>query len=133
MLTLSGYLMNRATEYPVSVEMLGNANSLLNRVEALLYDLGIECDDEDIASGYRPGKYNVLAGGSTNSAHKLCLAVDLHETSERQISSRITEALLEKHGLYMESPKSTVKVVDGKTYYWCHLQTRPTRKRIFIP
>lgn len=133
MIGYADYMMGRDREYPPTLNQQASANVLLQRVEALLYDLGIEVGEEDLASGYRPGKYNVAAGGSPNSAHTKCQAIDIKETSQREISSRITEALLEKHGLYMEHPDYTVEKAFGKEAYWVHLQTRPTKKRIFIP
>ena len=125
-ISLEAYLMGRDKEYPPTAEMLSGANTLLLRVEALFYDLGIELTDEDLSSGYRPGKYNKAAGGSPRSAHLHCVALDLKDRT-RKFRDAILAAphLLEKHGLYLEDPKHTPT--------WIHLQTRPTRKRIFIP
>lgn len=118
--------MGRDSEYPPSPEMLSNANSLLNRVEGLCYDLGIVLKEEDLSSGYRPGKYNKAAGGSARSTHLTCQALDLKDPLKK-ITNKILEAphLLEKWGIYMEDPSYT------KT--WVHLQTRPTKNRIFKP
>lgn len=118
--------MGRDKEYPPSPEMLTGANTLLNKVESLFYDLGIELTDDDLSSGYRPGKYNVEAGGSPTSSHLKCVALDIKDKGQKLaklLTSRVD--LLEKHGLYMEDP--------SRTKTWVHLQTRPTRKRIFLP
>jgi len=138
MIGLSAYLMGRDKEFPPTPEMLEGANDLLERVDALFYDLRSELndfdDDDDVSSGYRPGRYNTMAGGSLNSSHLKCVAIDLKETEKREISSEITEKLLKKHGLYMEHPSHTSKKNSkGVMVYWCHLQTRATRNRIFIP
>lgn len=126
MLTLGGYLMRREEDYPPTPEMLADANLLLLKVEGLFYDLGIELYDTGISSGYRPGIFNEAAGGTKNSAHLLCMAIDIKDASKK-ITKKILEAphLLEKWGLYMEDP--------SRTPNWVHLQTRPTRKRIFLP
>lgn len=133
-ISLDDYLMGRDKEYPPTQEMLDDANTLLLRVEALFYELGIEIKKEDLSSGYRPGKYNVAAGGSKNSCHLKCVAIDLGESEKRELTSKMTEDLLKKHDLYMEAPLSTIKVKEnGKKVYWLHLQTRATRRRIFFP
>lgn len=79
-----------------------------------------------MTSGYRPGYYNESVGGAPNSTHLMCQGIDLlDETKELSewMLSNLNE--LEKNGLYMESPDYTPKHV--------HLQTRPTRNRVFIP
>lgn len=125
-MSLKGYMMDRDTQYPPTPEMLAGANDLLQRVDNLFYDLGIELTDDDISSGYRPGKYNAAAGGSLNSAHLKCVAIDLKDVAKKFLAKILAAPhLLEVHGLYMEDPKYTPT--------WIHLQTRPTRKRIFIP
>lgn len=126
--------MGREKAYPPTPEMEAGANDLLERVEALFYDLGIELHDSDVSSGYRPDKYNKAAGGSPNSCHLKCVAIDLEETYKRELSSKVTEDLLVKHGLYMEHPDHTMKTkADGSRVWWLHLQTRATRRRIFLP
>lgn len=136
MISLEAYLMGRDKEFPPTAEMLAGANTLLNRVEELFYDLGIELTDDDLSSGYRPGYYNTIAGGSINSTHRLCLGIDLDD-DDRNKQKAILGApqLLDKHGLYMEDPYYTVEV-NGKTEKkerWVHLQTRKTRNRVFKP
>jgi hypothetical protein len=121
---VSEYLMGRDEEYPLSEEMYKNTTELVKTVNCLLRELGIK--RWKINSGYRPGKYNEEAGGSTRSAHLTCEAVDLADP-DGELKGRITEALLVKYDLYMEHPNSTPT--------WCHLQSRPTRsgRRIFKP
>lgn len=138
MISLQAYLMGREVEFPPTAEMLAGANSLLQKVESFLYDLGIDHDDEDVSSGYRPGYYNTIAGGSDNSCHLKCVAVDLNKKTRNAVLSKFPEwntprtqdrkkleELLETHGLYLENPFHTKS--------WMHLQTRKTRNRIFIP
>lgn len=136
MISRDAYFMGRDKEFPPTPQMESDANTLLLRVEDLCYDLGIELHDEDVGSGYRPGRYNIEAGGSPKSAHLLCLAIDLDDDDMRlQKAILAAPHLLEKHGLYMEDPAYTVEVniVTGKKERWVHLQTRATRKRIFLP
>lgn len=107
-------------------EILQNATALLEKVNALLADLGIiSCI---VSSGWRPPAVNVAIGGAKNSAHCSGEAVDLADSSgeiKRKLEDK--QELLVKHDLYMESPSAT------KT--WCHLQTRKIRsgRRIFLP
>ncbi len=126
MISLEAYLMGREKEFPPSPDMLLGANSLLQRVESLFYDLGIELTDKDLSSGYRPGHYNTKVGGSPNSAHLHCVAIDLKDPNKNLANKILANPhLLDKHGLYLEDPYYT------KT--WIHLQTRKTRNRVFKP
>lgn len=126
MIGLKAYLMGRDTLYPPTPDMLADANMLLLKVEGLFYDLGINLDDDDLSSGYRPGHYNTAAGGSPNSSHLKCMALDIKDVGHKLIKKILAAPhLLEKWDLYMEHP--------SKTPTWLHLQTRPTKKRIFLP
>lgn len=118
--------MGRDKEYPTTPEMDASGNDLLNKVEAFLYDCGVDATDDDISSGYRPGKYN--AGYAPGSCHVKMMAVDLKKRVRDAIlrlSRGEIKIALERHGLYMEDPEHTPT--------WLHLQTRATRNRIFIP
>lgn len=126
MISLQAYLMGREAEFPPTPEMLADANSLLQRVESLFYDLGIELTDDDLSSGYRPGRFNVMAGGSANSAHLKCVAIDIKDPNKKFAKAVLQNPqLLDRHGLYLEDPKYCPT--------WLHLQTRKTRNRVFKP
>ena len=138
MISLKAYLMNRDAEFPPTSEMLAGANDLLERVDSFFHDLGIELEDEDVSSGYRPGRYNKAAGGSPKSSHLNCVALDLkkpirealidHFPKWKEATSedrRKLVKLLDKHKLYLEHLDSTPS--------WIHLQTRPTKYPIFYP
>lgn len=114
-------LMGRDAEYPLSDQFLVNLDQLLVAVNALrtLYGKPMY-----VSSGYRPGKYNVAAGGASNSSHLSCQAVDFRD-GDGAIKTFCTPKILEQCGLYMEDPKHTPT--------WCHVQVRPTANRIFIP
>ena len=64
--------------------------------------------------------------GAPRSAHKEGCAVDVYDPLNR-LDYWITDAVLEKHGLYREAPSAT----PG----WCHLQTRApgSGRRTFQP
>jgi len=64
--------------------------------------------------------------GAAGSAHKQAQAVDVYDP-DNAIDRWLTDAILEKYGLYREAPAST----DG----WCHLTTRApgSGNRTFIP
>lgn len=125
MITREQYLMGRDKQYPTTEQMEVDIAILLHRVNGLLVELNA---GEKVTSGYRPGHYNVRAGGARTSAHTTCEAIDLADpqgdTKKKIIAN---PSILEKYNLYMEHPDATPS--------WCHLQTRPTRSgsRIFKP
>lgn len=125
MITLKEFLMGRDKEFPLSVEQALNAADLLSRVNYLLAKLGIKTV---VTSGYRPGSYNVKAGGSKKSAHLTCQAVDLKDSSGIIANVlRNNIKLLEECDLYLENP--------DKTIGWIHLSSRKplSGNRIFNP
>lgn len=120
-------LMGRDEEYPTTEEIEVNIARLLFRVNSFLKALGPDYQNLKVTSGYRPGKYNLMARGAPNSSHLTGEAIDLGYTGP-SIIERITDKdLLTVYNLYMEDPTAT----PG----WIHLQTRPTKsgKRIFKP
>lgn len=129
MIGLPAYFMGRDKEFPPTAEMMADANDLLERVDAFFHEVGIELEDDDVSSGYRPDRYN--AKYSHRSGHLTCVALDvkdLHQLRIRKLLAKgepALKSLLAKHGLYMEHYTKTPK--------WIHLQTRPTVNRIFMP
>jgi len=103
--------------------VLEESKITIRRVNKLLKMLNLEASPT-INSGYRDAEYNVKIGGSKNSTHVLGMGIDIGDKNG-SIKAQITEEMLVACGLYMESPKHTPT--------WCHLQTRPTRRRIFLP
>lgn len=127
MLTITQYLMGRDKKYAqdYTAELEKNAKVLLDQVNALLKELGVE--NATVSSGWRPASLNAtIPNASKTSAHITCQAVDIADVGQK-ISSQITDELLEKFGLWMENPT--------RTPTWCHLQIRPIRSgmRIFNP
>lgn len=121
---LAMYLMGRDKQYPPSDILLQNAAILILRVNNLLLDLPEHVQPTHITSGYRPGHYN--AKFSPRSAHTTCQAVDLHDPKQLLSGHLNTnQDLLIAYELFMEDPRYTAT--------WCHLQIRPTRRRVFIP
>lgn len=121
MITEDEILMGRDEDYPIDAIKHTNLVQLLGAVNKLrmLYNQPMF-----VSSGYRPGHYNDAAKGAPNSSHMQCQAVDFHDR-DNKIKEWITEEILEQCGLYMEAP--------GSTPTWCHVQIRPTKKRIFNP
>lgn len=105
--------MGRDKEYPLTTAQMANAVVTVDRANKLLAEIGVT--EPELRSGYRPGHYNVVAGGAPNSAHLTCEAVDIADTAGT-FGHKITDDLLKKHGLYREHPKDTPT--------WVHLQTR---------
>ncbi len=113
--------MGREVEFPLSEELEKNLNNLLIAVNKLRDLYG---EPLFVSSAYRPSHYNVAAGGSKNSAHLICSAVDFWDI-DRRLTKFITIPILEQCGLWMEDSIHTPT--------WCHVQTRPAKNRIFIP
>lgn len=118
-------LMGRDTEYPLTPELEANLNNLLTALNGLREKYG---KPMIVSSGYRPGKYNVAAGGAKNSSHMSCEACDFKDSS-RELTNWCLANLdaLEEFGLYMES--------NDRTPTWVHLQIRRpgSGNRVFKP
>lgn len=122
-ITPNDYLMGRSKEYPLSDRQRENMYRLLGSVNTLLNNYGQKVP---VTSGYRPGRYNAAAGGAERSTHLTCEGIDLAD-ARKELAQWILDNrwILMQTGLYMEDPAYTPTHV--------HLQTRPTRNRIFIP
>lgn len=73
--------------------------------------------------GFRPQDCKV---GAKNSSHKDGRGIDIYDP-DNHLDDWLTDAVLEKHGLYREAPAAT----PG----WCHLTDRPplSGRRTFLP
>lgn len=131
MITLEQYFIRR----PHSVEQNSAAVDLLARVNALLADYQMQTGNEldinphtgTLVSGETNGGFRLpdCPEGAPGSSHKEAKAVDVHDLG--RLDAWVTDAILEKHGLYREHPHYT----QG----WCHLTTRApgSGHRTFIP
>jgi uncharacterized protein YcbK (DUF882 family) len=121
--THSEILMGRDKESPLSPEQKANLDRLVVAVNIIrkAYNKPMK-----VSSGYRPGIYNLKAGGAKRSAHLTCEAVDFRD-QDGSLAAWCENNLqiLVNAGLYMEN--------SAFTPGWVHLQTRPTKNRIFIP
>lgn len=123
MISRSEILKKRDLEYPLTTELEVNLSDLLKKVNKFRDIYGKPLV---ITSGYRPGKYNRDAGGAPNSTHLTCQAIDVAD-SDGSLAAwcQANVQVLEQCELWMEDP--------GHTPGWVHLQTRPTKSRIFVP
>jgi hypothetical protein len=124
-ITRDEILMGRDREYPLSPELEHNLAILLMRINILRQWWG---NPMCVTSGYRPGKYNVKAGGAKNSAHLHCMAIDVSDPNGklgRWLAANLP--ILRACDLWMENPENT----KG----WCHLDIRDRgdSNRIFKP
>lgn len=116
-------LMGRDKEFPLDPLLVKNCDQLLAALNVIRAAYG---KPMTVSSGYRPGKYNQAAHGASNSSHLTCEACDFEDKSRELTKWCLANLdILEKAGLWMESPVSTPT--------WVHLQTRPTRARVFLP
>lgn len=133
MITIAAYLMGRDVKYKseYSDSIYVNGCRLLLKVNRLLHDLGF--DDVEVSSGWRPPSVNhQVPGAAVHSHHMTGNAVDIMDT-QKQLAQAILKyqfidnKFLEKYGLYMEDPQSTLT--------WVHLQDIAPKsgKRIFNP
>lgn len=109
----------------LSEELQNNARDLLVRVNKFRAEYGIPMY---VTSGYRTAEHNVKVGGSKNSAHCQCKAIDFKDNDGKLKEFIATDpAILERCDLYMEAPESTPT--------WVHLSSRlpNSGNRIFKP
>lgn len=121
MISRSEILMGREVEFPLTPELEANLSRLVIAVNKLRSKYG---KPMFVSSGYRPGRFNLMANGAVHSTHLVCQAVDFKD-ADGAIKTFCAPAVLEECGLYMEHPDSTP--------VWCHVQIRPTKNRIFKP
>jgi hypothetical protein len=127
-MTLADYWMKRDRLFPgdLTVEVVGNAAILIERVHKLLAVFG---EERDITSGWRPPAVNGnTPGAAQKSKHITGQAVDLADP-DGDLDEWCLEHpdVLELYGLWQEHPSAT----KG----WCHLQSVPpkSQKRVFYP
>lgn len=123
MISKDEILMGRNKEYPLDETLESNLDKLHEALNKFRTAYG---KPMIVSSGYRPGKYNEIAHGATNSAHLTCEACDFKDNDgelKKWILSHVN--VLYDCGLYMEHQDNTPT--------WCHLQTRKTINRIFKP
>lgn len=123
-ISVEEFLMGRAKLEDLSPELLGNTNTLVPRVNELLSHFG---EYRACTSGYRSPKDQArINPKATHSAHLSCEAIDLQDKDGELKKFCVNNIkLLEEIGLWME--------IGSSTPNWCHLQIRPTKRRIFIP
>lgn len=123
-ITESEYLMGRDKQAPIDSVIRANMEKLLVACNLVrdLYGKPMK-----VSSGYRPAAQNAAAGGAKRSAHLTCEACDFADPDRKLIQWCLRNLdILEKAGLYMESPVNTPT--------WVHLQTRAPKsgKRVFL-
>lgn len=127
MLTVIDYLTQHERQENVPAEVVANAEDLIPRVNSLLDEIDCPVNEFELRSGYRPPAFNAtVPNASRTSKHMTGDAVDVSD-NDGAIDAWLTDAILEKHGLYREAPAATPT--------WCHLQQTPPRsgRRTFNP
>lgn len=134
-ITPKDYLMGRDAQFPneLTPEILLNINILLEKVNALLWDLKIT--EAKVSSGWRPAAVNAnVANAAKKSHHMTGKAVDVLDDKNQSLANKIImqPELLKKYELWLEDPVHT----KGKNTNWVHLDigVRTDRPlRIFKP
>ena len=132
-ITAAGKYPDRLTHVECTEEVKNNLETLLEKINALLNELGIE--KVEVTSGFRPAGVNAATQGSAKkSLHMQGRACDILDDTKQTLGNSIKNKpeLLVKYGLWMESLDHT----KGKFTNWVHLdcgvrKDRPIR--IFIP
>lgn len=127
---MSEFWMGRQEQYPLDDDQVSNSSELIPLINELLiefYKAHPNVPRRSVTSGYRPSAINAkVKGASKKSAHMSCQAIDLWDRDRLLgVWCKKNVHLLERLGLYLEDPAYTPT--------WTHLQTRPTRNRIFKP
>jgi uncharacterized protein YcbK (DUF882 family) len=113
--------MGRDQQYPPTREQLYNLLDLLPRLNFIRFKYG---KPMKVTSGYRPGAFNVAAGGAKQSAHLTLQACDFADPDGALAAWCLSNmSVLITAGLYLEDPSHT----KG----WVHLQSRPTNNNPF--
>lgn len=134
-ITLEMHLMGREKTYAseLTQEIINNTNELLDKVNALLFELGIK--KASVSSGWRPAAINSQTpNAAKKSLHMIGKAVDILDDSNQTLGKAIltNPNLLTKYGLWMEDLSST----KGKNTNWVHLDIGVRKERalrIFKP
>lgn len=133
-LTSSGKYPARAKDKSCTDIVKGKAKTLVERVNALLKDLGVS--KTEASSGFRTPASNAgVANAAKRSLHMSGEAVDLIDDAQQTLAYAIMARpdLLKKHKLWLEHPENT----KGANTNWCHLDMSETRKdrpiRVFRP
>lgn len=109
---------------------IANATCLVERVNALFSELGIDLQPQEINDGFR---LQWATYGAKNSWHKRGGAVDLNDPNH-SYAKRITRLLLMKHKLRREDTDFTQKLHDdGTMAMWCHLDIGDPSGKVFRP
>jgi len=119
-ITLEAYLMGREKQFPeeFTQELLLNAIIFLEKVNALLWSLGIK--EAQVSSGWRPAAINTkVANAAKKSLHMTGKAVDIKDDKSQSLAAKIltNPEVLKTYELWLEDPAAT----KGKNTNWVHL------------
>ncbi len=125
--TASGKYPERLQSPELTQEVKDNAVKLLNKINQLLRELGI--DKVTVSSGFRPSSVNSKIKNAAKKSNHLtghaCDLLDLDGKLDELFMKNLDK--LEKYSLYIEHPDSTKN--------WSHLQdvAPKSKNRVFKP
>jgi len=122
-ITLEQYLTSSG-KYPerkqfADEQVTINATNLLEKVNALLTELGVDISKLVISSGFRPAAINkTVKGAAKKSGHIIGLSCDFMDDKDQTLANLALSKpeLLKKHGVWIEHPEAT----KGKFTNWMH-------------
>ncbi len=108
--------------------LLEKVNGLLDEAFAHMIDMEDNPTTGTLVSGSTYGGFRPqdCPQGAPQSSHKVGRGIDIYDP-KNVLDNWITDAILERHGLYREAPLSTPR--------WCHLTDRAPKsgRRTFQP
>lgn len=128
--------MGREKAAPLTKQMEDNLSKLIIAVSKVRHEYSQALF---VTSGYRPASINAAVGGSKQSAHQSCQAVDIKDDDGYFANWCMNNLdILKKSGILgMEDPRYTgIFNKEGKRVGgWVHLDIRGTRSGnlVFIP
>lgn len=134
MIQLSDYFGKFEDSLELTPSLRKNAVKIISLTSELLsrFDPNFKIT---ITSGFRPVSYNKQIGGSANSKHCFCQAIDIWDPDKLLGKwCLLNLETLKELGLYMES-LTTTHAGDDPKKYWIHLQSVPPKSAhlVFIP
>lgn len=135
-ITASNAYPERLNSKELTPILIDNANRFIAIIQEFFEELGLNLENYQISSGFRPSYVNATIGNAAKkSLHQQCLAIDIVDDQHQSLAKLMQQkaSLRKLKCIWLESPMST----QGKVTNWVHLDislTRPKRDSMeFVP